>query len=67
MAGRGRRPLPGERCWRPFFTFWKLYFLKAGFLEGSLGMSLAIQGSRYNFLKYHYLLELTRGKDLDAH
>jgi len=67
MAGRGRRPLPGERCWRPFLTFWKLYFLKAGFLEGSLGMSLAIQGSRYNFLKYHYLLELTRGKDLDAH
>jgi len=32
-----------------------------------VGMSLAIQGSRYNFLKYHYLLELTRGKDLDAH
>ncbi len=66
MFGGGRRPLTGERYWRPVFTFLKLYFLKAGFLEGPLGLSLAIQGSRYNFLKYHYLRELNRGKDLDG-
>lgn len=67
MAKQGRRVCPGELTWRPFFTFLNLYFLKAGFLEGSLGFALARAGSRYNFLKYHYLRELTRGKDIDAH
>ena len=67
MAKTGRRPRPGELAWRPFLTFLNLYFLKKGFLEGSLGLALAQQGSRYNFLKYHYLRELTRGKDIDAH
>jgi glycosyltransferase involved in cell wall biosynthesis len=67
MAKSGRRVRPGELAWRPFFTFLNLFFLKKGFLEGSLGLALARQGSRYNFLKYYYLRELTRGKDLDAH
>jgi len=67
MAKQGRRPRPGELWWRPFFTFLKLYFLKKGFLEGSLGLALARAVSRYNFLKYHYLRELTRGKNIDAH
>ena len=67
MFKQGRRPRPGELWWRPFFTFLRLYFLKKGFLEGALGLALARQGSRYNFLKYHYLQELNRGKDIDAH
>ncbi len=67
MCKQGRRPRPGELWWRPCFTFLRLYFLKKGFLEGALGLALARQGSRYNFLKYHYLQELNRGKDLDAH
>ena len=67
MSQQGRRPWPGELAWRPFFTFLNLYFLKQGVWEGLLGLKLALQGSRYNFLKYHYLRELTRGKDLDAH
>ncbi len=67
MAKQGRRPRPGELAWRPFFTFLSLYFLKQGILEGCLGIKLALQGSRYNFLIYHYLRDLTRGKDLDAH
>ncbi len=67
MRQQGRRPWPGELAWRPFFTFLNLYFLKQGVWEGLLGLKLALQGSRYNFLKYHYLRELTRGKDLDAH
>jgi glycosyltransferase involved in cell wall biosynthesis len=67
LAKRGRRPLPGELAWRPFITFLNLYFFKQGFLEGCLGLALARQGSRYNYLKYHYLRELTRGKDIDAH
>jgi len=67
MAKGGRRPRPGELMWRPFLTFLNLFFLKKGFLEGSLGMALALEGSRYNFLKYHYLRELTRGVARDAH
>jgi len=67
MAKQGRRPRPMELWWRPVLTFLRLYFFKLGFLEGSLGLALARQGSRYNFLKYHYLRELTREKDIDAH
>ncbi len=67
MAKQGRRPRPMELWWRPSLAFLGLYFLKLGFLEGSLGLALARQGSRYNFLKYHYLRELTRGRDIDAH
>jgi glycosyltransferase involved in cell wall biosynthesis len=66
MFKQGRRVRLGELWWRPFFTFLRLYFLKKGFLEGALGLALARQGSRYNFLKYHYLQELNRGKDIDA-
>ncbi|MCL4502521.1 MAG: glycosyltransferase family 2 protein [Deltaproteobacteria bacterium] len=67
MFHQGRRPRPLEVWWRPFFTFLKLYFFKQGFLEGTLGLALAKAGSRYNFLKYHYLQELNRGKSIDAH
>jgi glycosyltransferase involved in cell wall biosynthesis len=67
MAGQGRRARPGELMVRPFFTFLNLFFLKKGFLEGPLGLALALAGSRYNFLKYHYLREFTRGVAPDAH
>lgn len=63
----GRRPWPGELLWRPALTFFNLLVLKRGFLEGALGVKLALQSSRYNFLKYHYLRELSRGVDQDAH
>ncbi len=58
MAGKGRRPRSGELLWRPFFTFLNLFFVRRGFLEGSLGYTLAVLGSQYNFLKYYYLREL---------
>ncbi len=67
MAKQGRRPWPLEPAWHPALTFLSLYFLKQGLREGLLGVKLAWQGSRYNFLKYHYLRELARGKDIDAH
>jgi glycosyltransferase involved in cell wall biosynthesis len=67
MFKQGRRPRPGELRWRPLLTFLKLYFLKKGFLEGALGLALSREGSRYNFLKYYYLQELLRGKDIDVH
>ena len=67
MAGRGRGPMPGELLWRPFLTFLKLFLWKKGFLEGSLGLSLAKESSRYNYLKYYYLRELSRGVAINAH
>jgi glycosyltransferase involved in cell wall biosynthesis len=67
MAASGRRPVPGDLLWRPVLTFLKLYLLKRGFLEGALGLSLARESSRYNYLKYYYLRQLARGVHLDVH
>lgn len=67
MLKAGRRPFPGEVLWRPALTFVKLFFLRQGFLEGTLGLKLSLASSRYNFLKYHYLRELTRGVAADVH
>jgi (heptosyl)LPS beta-1,4-glucosyltransferase len=62
-----RRPLPGELFFRPFFSFLHLYVIKRGFLEGATGYDLAVLMSMYKFLKYYYLRELSRGRDLDGH
>ncbi len=67
LAASGRRPRPGELIWRPFFTFLKLYGLRGGFLEGSLGLTLAWHGSRYNFLKYYYLRQILRREAAHGH
>ena len=67
LAGAGRRPYPAELVWRPVLTFLKLYFLRRGFLEGSLGLRLSMQGSRYNFLKYHYLRQILGGAEVHGH
>ena len=67
MAKAGRRPWPGELFVRPFFSFLHLYFIRRGFLEGTPGYTLAVLMSVYKFLKYYYLRELSRGRDLDGH
>jgi glycosyltransferase involved in cell wall biosynthesis len=67
LAKQGRRPLPGELFYRPFFSFFHLYLLRRGFLEGATGYTLATLMSMYKFLKYYYLRELSRGRDLDGH
>jgi len=66
MRKAGRRPLPGELLWRPALTFLNFFVWKRGFLEGALGLRLSLQSSRYNFLKYHYLRELSRGVEGDG-
>lgn len=43
---------------RPFFIFFKMYFLKSGFLDGTEGFILAIFSSAYVFTKYCKLWEL---------
>jgi len=67
LAKAGRRPFPGELFVRPFFSFLHLYFIRRGFLEGTSGYVLAVLMSMYKFLKYYYLRELSRGRDLDGH
>ena len=67
LAKGGRRPYPGELVFRPFFTFLHLYVIRRGFLEGATGYDLAVLMSMYKFLKYYYLRELSRGRDLDGH
>jgi (heptosyl)LPS beta-1,4-glucosyltransferase len=63
LLKEGRRPRAGELFWRPVSHFLKLYVLRLGFLEGRLGYTLALLGSLYNFLKYHYLRELREEAD----
>jgi hypothetical protein len=67
MAKAGRRPWPGELFFRPLFSFFHLYFIRRGFLEGTPGYTLAVLMSMYKFLKYYYLRELVQGRDLDGH
>jgi len=49
------------------FSFLHLYFIRGGILEGSTGYVLAVLMSLYKFLKYYYLREITRGRNLDGH
>jgi hypothetical protein len=37
---------------RPFFTFFKMYALRLGFLDGVHGLVLAVLYGHYTFLKY---------------
>jgi glycosyltransferase involved in cell wall biosynthesis len=42
----------------PFWAFFKMYFLKKGFLDGIRGLSIAKSNSYAKFLKYLFLWEL---------
>jgi glycosyltransferase involved in cell wall biosynthesis len=66
LAKRGRRPYPGELVYRPVFSFFHVYILRRGFLEGTTGYTLAALMSMYKFLKYYYLRELSQGRNLDG-
>jgi len=66
LAKAGRRPYPGELFFRPLCSFFHFYFIRGGILEGAPGYTLAVLMSMYKFLKYYYLRELARGRDLDG-
>lgn len=40
-------------CLRPAFTFFKMYFMRAGILDGKAGFFLAVSYAYYTFLKYY--------------
>lgn len=48
----GRTVRWGDVYLRPFFTFLKMYFLKKGFLDGRVGLTLAILYAIYTYAKY---------------
>ncbi len=45
---------------RPIFLFFKMYFFKRGFLDGSEGFILAVLSANYVFTKYAKLFELNK-------
>jgi len=55
LAKEGRRASPLDVALRPFFTFLKMYVLRAGFLDGAVGWKLAWLYARYNRRKYELL------------
>jgi glycosyltransferase involved in cell wall biosynthesis len=55
----GVRSNPIRILLHPVFRFFKFYFLKRGFLEGTLGFIMASTEAFYTFLKYAKLWELS--------
>ena len=47
---------------RPFFAFLKMYILKKGFLEGSIGFVLSLNYANYTLNKYNILKLLNEGE-----
>lgn len=58
MARSGRRATTANLILRPSVTFFKMFFLKRGFLDGALGFRLAVLYSKYTFAKYAKLAEI---------
>jgi glycosyltransferase involved in cell wall biosynthesis len=48
---------------KALWKFISMYFVRFGFLDGKVGLIIAILGSYYNFLKYIKLYELNRRKE----
>jgi (heptosyl)LPS beta-1,4-glucosyltransferase len=57
----------GSLILRPFATFIKMYIIRAGFLEGYLGIVLSLLYAQYTFCKYAKLIELRRDNTQGTH
>ncbi|MGC8852382.1 MAG: glycosyltransferase family 2 protein [Hydrogenobacter sp.] len=58
MKKEGRKFRIYNLLFNPFWSAFKVYFLKLGFLDGLRGLSVAFSTFLYVFLKYLFLLEL---------
>lgn len=56
---KGRRVKNYEIVLRPLWTFFKLYFLKKGFLDGWRGFAVSLSYAFFNLSKYVFLKELS--------
>jgi len=62
MKEKGRKGRVSDLLLNPPCTFFKMYVLKFGFLDGLPGLFVCLLSSFYNFVKYAKLWELTRKK-----
>ncbi len=60
LQKRGRTASWTNLCLRPLFRFWKMYFLKRGFLEGKHGFILCTLASFQVFTRYAKLWWMER-------
>jgi len=60
MFKEGKKYRFYDILFRPFWTFFQMYVLRAGFLDGYYGFLLARLYSYYTFAKYSKLKELMR-------
>ncbi len=64
MRREGRRFRRRDFFFRPPFTFFQMYLLRAGFLEGYSGLLLSVLYSFYTFAKYSKLKEIQNLENL---
>ncbi len=62
MFEEGKRSSISEILFRPLFTFFKMYILQAGFLDGFMGLVLCVLSGTHVFFKYSKLYELNLKK-----
>lgn len=60
LFAEGRRANAATLLLHPPFTFFKMYVLKLGFLDGFLGFSMSVMAALSVFMKYLKLAELSR-------
>ena len=60
LVKAGKRPGTAQLLFKPLFTFFKMYLLKLGFLEGYTGFLLSMLYSHYTFYKYGKAIEINR-------
>ena len=62
LTAKGERFRLSQLTVRPAWLFFRMYFLKLGFLDGAQGFILCVLSSCYVFTKYAKLWELTDSK-----
>lgn len=67
MRAAGKKSGIAKALLHGFFRFFRIYILKAGFLDGRAGFFAAAHGSFYAFLKYARVLEASWGVPYDWH
>ena len=61
MFGEGRRSSPAKALGKGFWAFVRTYLLRAGFLDGRLGLVLALANAHGTYYRYMKLWLLQRG------
>ncbi len=62
LQNKNIRPRLVKLFIHPISTFFKMFFLQLGFLDGKQGLILAVLYSQYTFLKYLKLWEMSHNK-----